>query len=88
MLGHRIGGKRLGIIGMGRIGTSRAGRRPAPSPADPLPQPPPGGTPIIAEDWGATYWESLGTRCWRGEHHLGELSRTRRRPFTCCPHAG
>ena len=58
MLGHRIGGKRLGIIGMGRIGQAVArrarafglqihyhNRRPVP--------------PRIAEELGATYWESL-----------------------------
>src|SRR6201993_2906515 len=58
MLGHRIGGKRLGIIGMGRIGQAVArrarafglqihyhNRRPVP--------------PRIADELGATYWESL-----------------------------
>ena len=58
MLGHRIGGKRLGIIGMGRIGQAVArrarafglqihyhNRRPV--------------APYIAEELGATYWESL-----------------------------
>jgi glyoxylate reductase len=58
MLGHRIGGKRLGIIGMGRIGQAVArrarafglqihyhNRRPVP--------------PVIADELGATYWESL-----------------------------
>src|SRR6201993_2914096 len=58
MLGHRIGGKRLGIVGMGRIGQAvgrraRAfglqihyhNRRPV--------------APHIAEELGATYWESL-----------------------------
>jgi len=58
MLGHRIGGKRLGIVGMGRIGQAVArrarafglqihyhNRRPVP--------------PRIAEELGATYWESL-----------------------------
>src|ERR1700748_450070 len=58
MLGHRIGGKRLGIIGMGRIGQAVArrarafglqihyhNRRPV--------------APRIAEELGATYWESL-----------------------------
>jgi lactate dehydrogenase-like 2-hydroxyacid dehydrogenase len=58
MLGHRIGGKRLGIIGMGRIGQAVArrarafglqihyhNRRPV--------------APMIAEELGATYWESL-----------------------------
>jgi glyoxylate reductase len=58
MLGHRIGGKRLGIIGMGRIGQALArrarafglqihyhNRRPV--------------APVIADELGATYWESL-----------------------------
>ena len=58
MLGHRIGGKRLGIIGMGRIGQAVArrahafglqihyhNRRPV--------------APQIADEFGATYWESL-----------------------------
>src|ERR1700682_4264909 len=58
MLGRRIGGKRLGIIGMGRIGQAVArrahvfglqihyhNRRPV--------------APRIAEELGATYWESL-----------------------------
>src|SRR3569623_2049430 len=57
MLGHRLGGKRLGIIGMGRIGQALArrahafgmqihyhNRRPV--------------SPAIEEDLGATYWES------------------------------
>ena len=41
MLGHRIWGKRLGIIGMGRIGQAVA-RRARLRVADPLSQPPPG----------------------------------------------
>jgi len=58
MLGHRIWGKRLGIIGMGRIGQAVArrarafglqihyyNRRRVP--------------PIIEEELTATYWESL-----------------------------
>src|SRR5207249_2697051 len=58
MLGHRIWGKRLGIIGMGRIGQAVArrarafglqihyhNRRPV--------------APRIADELGATYWESL-----------------------------
>ena len=58
MLGHRLGGKRLGIIGMGRIGQAVArrarafglqihyhNRRPV--------------APSIAEELGATYWDSL-----------------------------
>jgi glyoxylate reductase len=58
MLGHRVSGKRLGIIGMGRIGAAVAkrarafgmsinyhNRRPA--------------APSVAEPLGATYWPSL-----------------------------
>ena len=58
MLGHRIGGKRLGIVGMGRIGTAVArrargfglsihyhNRRPV--------------APRLEEELEATYWESL-----------------------------
>ena len=58
MLGHRLGGKRLGIVGMGRIGQALArrarafglqihyhNRRPV--------------APVIADELGATYWESL-----------------------------
>lgn len=58
MLGHRIGGKRLGIIGMGRIGQAVArrahafglqihyhNRKPV--------------APSIEEQLGATYWDSL-----------------------------
>jgi glyoxylate reductase len=58
MLGKRLGGKRLGIIGMGRIGQAVArrarafglqihyhNRKPV--------------APVIAEELGATYWDSL-----------------------------
>src|ERR1700694_2976518 len=58
MLGHRIGGKRLGIIGMGRIGQAVARRAHALRPQihshtrRPV-------APRIADELGATYWESL-----------------------------
>ena len=58
MLGRRLGGKRLGIIGMGRIGQAVArrarafglqihyhNRKPV--------------APVIADELGATYWDSL-----------------------------
>ena len=58
MLGHRIGGKRLGIIGMGRIGQAVARRAHAfglqihyHNRRSVAPQ--------IEEELGATYWESL-----------------------------
>ena len=58
MLGHRIGGKRLGIIGMGRIGQAVARRARAfglqihyHNRRQVAPQ--------IAEELGATYWDSL-----------------------------
>jgi glyoxylate reductase len=58
MLGHRIWGKRLGIIGMGRIGQAVARRAKAFGlqihyhNRKPV-------APSIAEELGATYWESL-----------------------------
>src|ERR1700709_596277 len=58
MLGHRIGGKRLGIIGMGRIGQAVARRAHAFGLQIPSHNPPP-VAPRIAEELGATYWESL-----------------------------
>jgi glyoxylate reductase len=58
MMGHRITGKRLGIIGMGRIGQAVARRAKAFGlqihyhNRKPV-------SPRIAEELGATYWESL-----------------------------
>ena len=58
MLGHRIGGKRLGIIGMGRIGTAVARRAKAFGlqihyhNRKPV-------SPRVAEELEATYWDSL-----------------------------
>ena len=58
MLGHRIFGKRLGIIGMGRIGTAVAHRAKAFGLSihyhnrPPVPEP-------IEKELEATYWESL-----------------------------
>src|ERR1700751_1572864 len=58
MLGHRIGGKRLRIVGMGRIGP--AGARPARALGFQLPhhsrRP---VAPKIAAELGAAYWERL-----------------------------
>jgi glyoxylate reductase len=58
MLGRRIGGKRLGIIGMGRIGQALARRAAAFGIAIHYHNRKP-VSPRIAEELGATYWESL-----------------------------
>jgi glyoxylate reductase len=58
MLGKRLGGKRLGIIGMGRIGQAVARRAKAFGlqihyhNRKPV-------APVIADELGATYWDSL-----------------------------
>src|SRR5258705_9001754 len=58
MLGHRIGGKRLGLIGMGRI-RQGVGRPPPPlRPQVHHPNPPP-GAPRLPHQPGAAHWESL-----------------------------
>src|ERR1700741_5420002 len=57
MLGHRIGGKRLGIIGMGRIGQAVGRRARAFGPQIDSNHRP--VAPVIADELGATYWEGL-----------------------------
>src|SRR5579863_726711 len=69
MLGHRIGGKRLGIIGMGRIGPAGARLRPA----DPRSQPPPGGAPHRRRA-GRDLLGKPRPDAGADGHHLGELS--------------
>jgi len=58
MLGHRIGGKRLGIVGMGRIGQALARRAHAFGMQIHYHNRRPVG-PAIEEELSATYWESL-----------------------------
>ncbi|HEX7947301.1 MAG TPA: D-glycerate dehydrogenase [Phenylobacterium sp.] len=58
MLGHRITGKRLGIIGMGRIGTAVARRAKAFGVQIHYHNRKP-VSPRIAEELEATYWDSL-----------------------------
>jgi glyoxylate reductase len=58
MLGRRIGGKRLGIIGMGRIGQALARRARAFGLSIHYHNRKP-VSPRLAEDLEATYWESL-----------------------------
>ncbi len=85
MLGHRIWGKRLGIIGMGRIGQAVARRAKA------------FGlqihyhnrrrvAPVIEEEIGATYW-IVSTRCWRGWTLFPSIVRTRPAPIIFCRRA-
>ena len=59
MLGRRIWGKRLGIVGMGRIGTAVARRRAAFGLRDPLSQPRAASARRSRTSSQATYWESL-----------------------------
>src|SRR3712207_9377133 len=58
MLGHRIWGKRLGIVGMGRIGTAvgRRGRALRPAVPHQNRRPPP---PRTRKELEATYWGNL-----------------------------
>ncbi|HEY0233458.1 MAG TPA: D-glycerate dehydrogenase [Afipia sp.] len=58
MLGHRIGGKRLGIVGMGRIGQALARRAHAFGMQIHYHNRRPVG-PRLEEELHATYWESL-----------------------------
>ncbi len=58
MLGHRIGGKRLGLIGMGRIGQAVARRAKAFGMQIHYHNRKP-VSPRLAEELEATYWESL-----------------------------
>ena len=58
MLGHRIWGKRLGIIGMGRIGQAVA-RRARPSACRSTITTAAASPAKIEEELDATYWESL-----------------------------
>ena len=85
MLGHRISGKRLGIIGMGRIGQAVARRARA------------FGmsihyhnrrrvAPAVEEDLEAAYWDSLDQMLARMTWCRSTV-RTRRRPTTCCRRA-
>ena len=64
MLGHRIWGKRLGIIGMGRIGQAVARRAARLRPADPLSQPPPRPRPRSKKN-STPPIGTASTRCWR-----------------------
>src|SRR5260370_33171069 len=74
MLGHRIGGKRLGIIGMGRIGQALARRARAFGLQIHYHNRPP-VAPRIADELVATYWESPAQR----------LARMERISATCPP---
>ena len=87
MLGHRIGGKRLGIVGMGRIGTAVArrarafglsihyhNRRPRRARGSRRSSRRPTGT--------------ASTRCWRASTSSRSTARRRPPPITCCRAAG
>ena len=82
MLGHRLWGKRLGIIGMGRIGSAVARRARGFGLSDPLSQP----APIAGSDRKTRWRPPIGkasTRCWRAWTSFQSTARTHRRPFIC-----
>ena len=87
MLGHRIWGKRLGIIGMGRIGQAVARRAKA------------FGLQIhyhnrsrVRRGASSRSWRrptgTASTRCWRAWTSSRSTARTRRRPIICCRRGG
>ena len=87
MLGHRIWGKRLGIIGMGRIGQAVARRAARFRSLDPLSQPP----PRRAARSNRSSRRPIGrasTRCWRAWISCRSIARIRRRPIICSRRAG
>ena len=82
MLGHRIWGKRLGIVGMGRIGSAVARRAKG------------FGLSVHYHNrrrahesvWSRSWRRPTGrawTRCWPGWTWSASTARTRRRPSTC-----
>ena len=65
MLGRRIWGKRLGIVGMGRIGSAAGAARQGLRPVGPLPQPPPRARRPSSRSSRRPIGRA-STRCWRG----------------------
>jgi glyoxylate reductase len=87
MLGRRITGKRLGIVGMGRIGQAVARR----AKAFGLSIHYHNRRRVAAADRGTARSDLLGfasTRCWRAWTSSRSTARIRRRPITCCRRAG
>ena len=87
MLGHRIWGKRLGIIGMGRIGQAVARR----ARAFGLQIHYHNRRRVAAADRGGARARPIGkasTRCWRAWTSCRSIARTRRRPIICSRRAG
>src|SRR5262245_26566847 len=85
MLGHRIWGKRLGIIGMGRIGQAVAQRARAFGLQihyhNRRRLPPRVGRPCRPRTG------TVSTRCWRAWTSSRSIVRTRPPPITCCRRA-
>lgn len=86
MLGNRIYGKRLGIIGMGRIGTAVA-RRARPSACRSIITTVTGSMKAWNRNWRRPIGKA-STRCWPGWISYRSTVRTPRRPITCCRPAG
>ena len=87
MLGHRMWGKRLGIIGMGRIGTRG---RPARQSFRACKSIITTGSRFCPR-WKRSWRRPIGkasTRCWRGWISSRSTARIRRRPIICSRRGG
>ena len=82
MLGHRIWGKRLGIIGMGRIGQAVAQAGQGLRTPDPLSQPQAGPSPRSPRSSTRPIGKA-STRCWRAWTSFRSTARTRPLPIIC-----
>ena len=86
MMGRRVGGLRLGIVGMGRIGqaVAKRARRSASKSIITIASP---FIPPSSANWRRPIGKA-STRCWRAWTSSRSIARTRPRPIICSPRAG